>query len=30
MDALRQLDSDASTGQSALCELRHSFDRLDA
>jgi len=30
MDALRQLDSDASTRQSACCEFRHSFDRLDA
>lgn len=30
MDALRQLDSDASARQSASCEFSHSFDRLDA
>jgi hypothetical protein len=30
MDALRQLDSDASARQSALWEFRDSFDRLYA
>ncbi|TKT75821.1 hypothetical protein [Aquamicrobium sp. LC103] len=30
MDALRQLDSDASTRRSGSGELRDSFDRLDA
>ena len=30
MDALRQLDSDASARQPASCEFSHSFDRLDA
>jgi hypothetical protein len=30
MDALRQLDSDASARPSASGDLRHSFDRLDA
>ena len=30
MDALRQLDSDASTRPPASEDLRHSFDRLDA
>jgi hypothetical protein len=30
MDALRQLDSDATARQSASCEFPHSFDRLDA
>ncbi|MDW6022204.1 hypothetical protein SAZ10_10595 [Mesorhizobium sp. BAC0120] len=30
MDALRQLDGEASTHQSGSGDFRHSFDRLDA